>query len=221
QWGRAEPLATTVPVTDLAAALEDGAWTLLVRVGDAAPLDLGERLADNAAAIVAAEADGSYRRFVEAHSEPDEPTLDNLTLQTWLLARNRSLHARWLADQEELGDLPERFESQVVAAWRRAAAGSRSWPRSRRRRCWACSRRSPPGSPTCRSTRGRCPSGGTSSSATPAACSPSSTAPTSFRCRRSASARRRVRRRSCRRSGSTTRRTRSTRPARPASRRAS
>jgi len=121
QWGRAEPLATTVPVADLAAALEDGSWTLLVRVGDAAPLDVGERLADNAAAIVAAEADGSYRRFVEAHREPDEPTLDNLTLQTWLLARNRSLHARWLADQEELGDLPERFESQVVAAWRRAA----------------------------------------------------------------------------------------------------
>ena len=121
QWGRAEPLATTVPVADLAAALEDGSWTLLVRVGDAAPLDLGERLADNAAAIVAAEADGSYRRFVEAHSEPDEPTLDNLTLQTWLLARNRSLHARWLADQEELGDLPERFESEVVAAWRRTA----------------------------------------------------------------------------------------------------
>ena len=121
QWGRAEPLATTVPVADLAAALEDGSWTLLVRVGDAAPLDLGERLADNAAAIVAAEADGSYRRFVEAHREPDEPTLDNLTLQTWLLARNRSLHARWLADQEELGDLPERFESEVVAAWRRAA----------------------------------------------------------------------------------------------------
>ena len=121
QWGRAEPLATTVPVADLAAALEDGSWTLLVRVGDAAPLDLGERLADNAAAIVAAEADGSYRRFVEAHREPDEPTLDNLTLQTWLLARNRSLHARWLVDQEELGDLPERFESEVVAAWRRAA----------------------------------------------------------------------------------------------------
>jgi len=121
QWGRAEPLATTVPVADLAAALEDGSWTLLVRVGDAAPLDVGERLADNAAAIVAAEADGSYRRFVEAHREPDEPTLDNLTLQTWLLARNRSLHARWLADQEELGDLPERFESEVVAAWRRAA----------------------------------------------------------------------------------------------------
>lgn len=121
QWGRAEPLATTVPVADLAAALEDGSWTLLVRVGDAAPLDVGERLADNAAAIVAAEADGSYRRFVEAHSEPDEPTLDNLTLQTWLLARNRSLHARWLADQEELGDLPERFESEVVAAWRRTA----------------------------------------------------------------------------------------------------
>jgi len=121
QWGRAEPLATTVPVADLAAALEDGSWTLLVRVGDAAPLDVGERLADNAAAIVAAEADGSYRRFVEAHREPDEPTLDNLTLQTWLLARNRSLHARWLADQEELGDLPERFESEVVAAWRRTA----------------------------------------------------------------------------------------------------
>jgi hypothetical protein len=121
QWGRAEPLATTVPVDDLAAALEDGRWTLLTRVGEPRPLDVAERLAENAAAILEAEADGSYRRFVEAHREPDEPTLDNLTLQTWLLARNRSLHARWLADQEGLGDLAERFETQVVAAWRRAA----------------------------------------------------------------------------------------------------
>jgi Butirosin biosynthesis protein H, N-terminal len=121
QWGRAEPLATTVPVGELAAALEHGKWTLLTRVGDAAPLDLDERLAANAAAILEAEADGAYRRFVEAHREPDEPTLDNLTLQTWLLARNRSLHARWLAGQEDLGDLAERFETEVVAAWRRAA----------------------------------------------------------------------------------------------------
>jgi Butirosin biosynthesis protein H, N-terminal len=121
QWGRAEPLATTVPMDDLAAALEDGRWTLLTRVGDPAPLDLAERLAENAAAILEAEADGSYRRFVEAHREADEPTLDNLTLQTWLLARNRSLHARWLAEQDRLGDLAERFETQVVAVWRRAA----------------------------------------------------------------------------------------------------
>jgi Butirosin biosynthesis protein H, N-terminal len=121
QWGRAEPLATTVPVDDLAAALEDGRWTLLIRGGEPRPLDLAERLAENAAAILEAEADGSYRRFVEAHREADERTLDNLTLQTWLLARNRSLHARWLADQEGLGDLAERFETRVVAAWRRAA----------------------------------------------------------------------------------------------------
>jgi Butirosin biosynthesis protein H, N-terminal len=121
QWGRSEPLATTVPVDDLAAALEDGRWTLLVPVGDPRPLDVAARLAENAAAILEAERDGSYRRFVEAHREPDEPTLDNLTLQTWLLARNRSLHARWLADQEGLGDLAERFEREIVAAWRRAA----------------------------------------------------------------------------------------------------
>jgi Butirosin biosynthesis protein H, N-terminal len=121
QWGRAEPLSTTVPVDDLAAALEDGRWTLLTRVGDPVPLDLAERLAENAAAILEAERDGSYRRFVEGHREPDEPTLDNLTLQTWLLARNRSLHARWLADQEGLGDLAERFEREIVGAWRRAA----------------------------------------------------------------------------------------------------
>jgi Butirosin biosynthesis protein H, N-terminal len=121
QWGRAEPLATTVPVDDLAEALADGRWTLLTRVGDPAPLDVAERLAENAAAILDAERDGSYRRFVEAHREPDEPTLDNLTLQTWLLARNRALHARWLGDQEGLGELAERFETEVVAAWRRAA----------------------------------------------------------------------------------------------------
>jgi hypothetical protein len=121
QWGRAEPLATTVLVDDLTAALEGGRWTLLTQVGDPTPLDVAERLAENAAAILEAERDGSYRRFVEAHREPDERTLDNLTLQTWLLARNRSLHARWLADQEGLGDLAERFETQVVAPWRRAA----------------------------------------------------------------------------------------------------
>jgi len=122
QWGRAEPLTTTVPVDDLASALaDDGRWTLLVRVGEPPPLHVGERPAENAAAILEAERDGSYRRFVEAHLEPDERTLDNLTLQTWLLARNRSLHARWLADQEGLGDLAERFETDVVAAWRRAS----------------------------------------------------------------------------------------------------
>ena len=121
QWGRAAPLATTVPVDDLATALEDGRWTLLTRVGDPAPLDVGERLAQNAEAILEAERDGSYRRFGEAHREPDEPTLDNLTLQTWLLARNRSLHARWLGDQEGLGELAERFEREIVGAWRRAA----------------------------------------------------------------------------------------------------
>lgn len=121
QWGRAEPLATTVPADELAPALEDGRWTLLTRVGEPRPLDLAGRLAENAAAILEAEADGAYGRFVEAHRKADEPTLDNLTLQTWLLARNRSLHARWLADQEGLGDLAERFESRVVAAWRRAA----------------------------------------------------------------------------------------------------
>jgi hypothetical protein len=130
QWGRAEPLTTALPVEDLAAALRDGSWTLLRRVGTAAPVDVGARLAENAAAILAAEADGSYRRFLEAHRELDEPSLDNLTLQTWLLARNRSLHARWLGDQAdalgELGltDLPERFEADVVAAWRRAAETS-------------------------------------------------------------------------------------------------
>jgi Butirosin biosynthesis protein H, N-terminal len=130
QWGRAEPLATTLPVEDLAAALREGEWTLLRRVGTAAPVDVGERLAANAAAILVAEADGSYRRFLEAHREPDEPSLDNLTLQTWLLARNRALHGRWLGDQAAalaalgLADLPERFEAEIVAAWRRAAETS-------------------------------------------------------------------------------------------------
>src|SRR5205814_134785 len=91
------------------ASRSSGGRSALTRVGDPSPLDVGERLAQNAEAILEAERDGSYRRFGEAHREPDEPTLDNLTLQTWLLARNRSLHARWLGDQEGLGDLAERF----------------------------------------------------------------------------------------------------------------
>lgn len=127
QWGRAAPLTTTLPLGDLPAALEEGSWAALTRVGSETPIDVDEQLATNATAIGDADADGSYGRFVEAHRELDEAALDNLTLQTWLLARNRALHARWLGDQADrlselgLADLPDRFEREIVDAWRRAA----------------------------------------------------------------------------------------------------
>jgi hypothetical protein len=127
QWGRSTPLTTTLPVDNFAAALKDGSWALLTRVGRANSVDLGDQVADNVAAIVAAEANASYEQFIEAHRELNETALDNLTLQTWLLARNRALHARWLGDHVDrlaelgLADLPERFEDEIVGAWRRAA----------------------------------------------------------------------------------------------------
>ena len=127
EWGRATPVATEVDLSDLAAAVERGSWAVLVSVGAPAPFDPAQQLAQNAAAILAADGAGSYREVIETHRAMDLRSLDSLALTTWLVARNRGLHARWLRDQSGwltgagLADLADRFEAEVVACWRRAA----------------------------------------------------------------------------------------------------
>lgn len=146
QWGRAVPLTTTLPITELSAGVAGGRWAVLAGSGpggsgEASTVDaVASRVAANAAAIAGAGAQRGH--FMDAHREPDEPALANLTLQTWLLARSRGLHGRWLADVagqlrartdsaapagpaggwlDAFPDLPERFDERVTAAWQRAA----------------------------------------------------------------------------------------------------
>lgn len=125
EWGRAVPLAMSLPAAELAQAVSGGRWAVLERTGEPRPVDVATQLAGNARAV-----DADLRAFVAAHRVLDEPALANLTLSTWLLARNRELHGRWLEDvavalaDVGLADLPDRFDREVTRAWKRAAEAS-------------------------------------------------------------------------------------------------
>jgi hypothetical protein len=125
-YGRAVPQTCKISVGDLATALVAGSWAVLVDVGEPTPVDVGHQVAANAAEIVAAARDGAFTRLVDGHRGLDARAVEHLSLQTWLLSRNRSLHQLWLTDVRSslrplgLDDLPARFDADVVAAWRRA-----------------------------------------------------------------------------------------------------
>ncbi|MEU4559504.1 BtrH N-terminal domain-containing protein [Actinoplanes sp. NPDC023936] len=116
EWGKAAPTVTTIAVPELDAAVTaaDGSvrWAALEPAGAPRPVPAGERIAANARQIRAAIDGGVFDRFLTAHRELTAEQVDNLALQTWLLARSRRLHARWLAD--------DRFTEDVVTAWDRA-----------------------------------------------------------------------------------------------------
>ncbi|MBO4204636.1 BtrH N-terminal domain-containing protein [Micromonospora echinofusca] len=125
EWGRATPLATRLPLADLRAALSDGRWATLVQESavDATP-DPDQQVAANAAAVLRAAGQGTYATFLDAHRSLGRAELANLTVQTWLLARDRGLHARWLADRPagtRAAALADRFDGEIAAGWRRAA----------------------------------------------------------------------------------------------------
>ena len=130
EWGRAQPGTTTVPLGELAPALTGGRWGVLRQTGPPQAIDVAECLRASAGAVLAARDRGDLQRFVDAHRPLDRAALENLTLQTWLLARNRALHGRWLGDVEPalaglgLDDLPDRFDVTVIRAWRRASEAS-------------------------------------------------------------------------------------------------
>lgn len=119
QWGRATPLTTDVPLASLRAALDGGRWAVLEPAGLAHPVDPDAAVAANAEAILLAHERGGYDSFVDRHRPAGAAELENLALQSWLLARNRALHGRWLStvDLEVAG----RFDTEVAAGWRRAS----------------------------------------------------------------------------------------------------
>jgi len=125
-YGRATPMTCKVSVGDLATALVAGSWAALVAVGRPTPVDVRAQVLANAAEIVAAAEDGAFARLVDAHRHLDARAVEHLSLQTWLLSRNRSLHQLWLTDVRPslrdagLDDLPARFTADVVTSWRRA-----------------------------------------------------------------------------------------------------
>jgi hypothetical protein len=127
EWGRATPVATRLPLAALGEALSGGRWAVLRRVPPTAAARPPQRqITANACAVLAADRAGAYRRFVSYHSATGVRELENLTLQTWLLARNRGLHAGWVANLPNgtvTPDVVDRFRA-LDAGWRRAAETS-------------------------------------------------------------------------------------------------
>jgi hypothetical protein len=70
-------------------------------------------------------------RYVAAYREHEDQhrAITRLTLETWLLARSRSLHARWLAQRGHAAEFAEhaarwrQFAEQVFIALRRVERG--------------------------------------------------------------------------------------------------
>lgn len=127
EWGISRPIATRIVLSDLSPALRGGQWATLSRIGAAQSPNLQVCLNRNAADITTAVRDGRYDRFILAHQGGGVAELENLALQTWLLARSRGLHARWLSDVSSsldgigAGDLLHTFSTEIVPAWQRAA----------------------------------------------------------------------------------------------------
>ena len=97
-WGSARPLRRPLSRAELAAAVPGPALvvTLAPAGGPPAPAAAEVDLADEETAA----------RYVAAYAEhPDRrAALDRLTLETWLLARSRRLHARFLSSRGLLAD---------------------------------------------------------------------------------------------------------------------
>jgi Butirosin biosynthesis protein H, N-terminal len=123
QWGHAQPLTTRQDLDSLGPGLADGRWAVLVAADQAPPADPGQQVTANAAAIAQAAESGAYQRFIDAHQRSGIDEMRNLALATWLLARNRALHACWLAALpawQAPDSLAERFGAEISAGWRRA-----------------------------------------------------------------------------------------------------
>jgi hypothetical protein len=86
-------------------------------------------MAENLLALRSAAEENAFKAFCESLDESNPATWDHYTLQTWLLARSRALHSRWLTahahelrDFERDGqDFPDLFDENVANPWKRAA----------------------------------------------------------------------------------------------------
>ncbi|MEU3721296.1 BtrH N-terminal domain-containing protein [Streptomyces sp. NPDC031705] len=133
RWGACAPLSTTITLADLAPALDGGRWGVLQKVQDI-PREkedpsASECLTENLLALRPAVKNNTYKQFCESLDERSPASWDHYSLQTWLLARSRALHSRWLtARARELSEferngesLPALFDAHVAEPWKRAA----------------------------------------------------------------------------------------------------
>jgi len=99
QWGPARPAATRLDGRALRQALGSAAFDVL-RLEPAAlpPISARSALAATREHFEAPDMEPATRGYVQAYRDSPQPrALAQLTLETWLLARERQSHARWLA----------------------------------------------------------------------------------------------------------------------------
>jgi hypothetical protein len=135
EWGEAQPSATTIPAAALLESMEalisdrrGIAWTIR-RVDMAPKIDFAAVLRDNADEIRRSLAERhalrAFASYYQAHSEK-LPLLREFTLNCWLVARARLLHARWLQDRAHdcpnvvTPELVEGFQT-LVGSWQKAS----------------------------------------------------------------------------------------------------
>jgi hypothetical protein len=135
EWGAARPVTAQAGRAELASLLAgSGRWSVPRPAGTAAARGAGRALtaaaiaglvAGNAGEIGAAGRDGRYDSFLGwADQRVRAGDLAPVALDSWLLARSRGLHARWL-DSDAAAWVPatvrQDFAARVAAAWTRAA----------------------------------------------------------------------------------------------------
>lgn len=132
EWGAAEPVTATVGRAEIAGLLAGtGRWSVPRPAGRrvAAPTPTATTVArflrDNADEIRAAYAARRYDTFLRwAAAQAHAGDLAPVALDSWLLARSRRLHARWL-DSSAAAWVPAEvrldFAASVAEAWTRAA----------------------------------------------------------------------------------------------------
>lgn len=130
QWGPSTPVLDLIPLTDLAPALPTCTrWAVLRVTGQPeatsgpAPTPPAALVRESVAAVRAATEHGHYQRFLDAWAgAATSSDLSQLAVQTWLLARDRGLHALWLSNQAAAAvpaAITQRFTSEVAQAWSR------------------------------------------------------------------------------------------------------
>ncbi|CAM3727487.1 phosphopantetheine-binding protein [Kibdelosporangium persicum] len=120
QWGPARPGAWTLSPTAVDQVIAGDVTTMDVRPATGPLwLDRSKVLADNATLARAAKpaTDAYTERLRERLAEPG--VIDDVVLDIWLLSRERSLHAAWLADHPAARQVSARAE-----AWQRLSTQS-------------------------------------------------------------------------------------------------
>jgi hypothetical protein len=126
EWGAAQPVTTTAGRAEIAGLLAGpGRWSVVRPTGSALATSPARLVRDNAEQIRAAGEAGCYEVFLShAAALVQAGDLAPVALDTWLLARSRGLHARWL-DSDAAAWVPatarQDFSTTVTAAWTRAA----------------------------------------------------------------------------------------------------